>query len=175
MRSNIKYLLFLSVFFILSCQEEYKAPQSSVVEMSGRWWVELYFDANSDGELDVDDILIYDYSVFGEPGIYTSNVASNAPDSLMVIDALGSWPFKGKFPINYGAKTFSAASGLPNMELDGESVSMINGKILPGAATTLSGGKTDSIFMALEFSDDPGSYYIYTGHRYTGQPEDDHH
>ena len=49
---------------------------------------------------------------------------------------------------------------------------MIDGKILKGAARTKSGAVADSIFLEFEFSDDPGSYYIYTGHRDSGFPED---
>ena len=171
---NIKYLLFLSAFFVLSCQEEYEAPVSATVNMNGVWWVELLFDANSDGAIDADDILILDYHDVGEPGIVTSNVASNAPDTVMVIDVTGLWPFKGKFPVDYPNLLFSPATGLPNMEVEDESVSVIAGKVIKGGATTLSGGTTDSIFMALEFSDDPGSVYMFSGHRYTGFPEDNH-
>jgi hypothetical protein len=81
---------------------------------------------------------------------------------------------KGKFPIEYASKTVSAVAGTPNLEVDGESVTVREGKILPGAATTLSGLPADSIFLALEFSDDPGNVYFYTGIKYTGQLEDNY-
>jgi Lipid-binding putative hydrolase len=174
MRSNIKYLLFLSIFFILSCKKDYTAPVSSVLDMSGRWWINFVIDMDGDGIMTDADLLYFSYADFGEPLVVTSNVASNAPDTLL-IDDHGWWPFKGKFPIDYASKTVSAVSGTANLEADGESVTVREGKILPGAGTTLSGAAIDSIFLALEFSDDPGNVYFYTGVKYTGQLEDNYH
>ena len=45
-------------------------------------------------------------------------------------------------------------------------------EILKNAATTLSGGRSDSIFLRLEFSDDEGTQYMFSGLRDTGFPED---
>lgn len=155
-----------------ACQKEYEAPKSPVVAMSGKWWVELYYDADQDGILTEDDVLIYNYYDFGGEGIVTSNVASNAKDTVLITDAQGSWPFKVKAPVNVSALTFNAVAGLPNLEIDEETVKVIEGKILKGAAKTLSGATADSIFLNLEFSDDEGSNYFYSGHRNSGQPED---
>jgi hypothetical protein len=171
-------LLIASAFvlFLVSCQKEYKAPQSNVVGMSGKWWVELYFDGDQDGLVTADD-LIYSYGDIGVPGIITTNVNSNAADSILMKDPDGAdaiWPFKTKLGVDYANLTIKPSTGNPNLAIDGESVSVISGKILKNAATTLSGGKTDSIFVELEFSDDAGSYYVFTGHRRTGFPDDEH-
>lgn len=154
-----------------ACQKEYEAPKSPVVAMSGKWWVELWYDADQDGVLTEDDVLVYDYAWFGHPGIITSNIASNASDTVLITET-EAWPFKVKAPVNVSALTFNAVAGLPNLEIDDETVKVIEGKILKGAAKTLSGAVADSIFLNLEFSDDEGSNYFYSGHRYTGQPED---
>lgn len=161
------------VLFLVSCQEEYKAPVSSTVEMAGRWWIQLYYDGDQDGIVTEDDI-IYTYHDIGAFGLVTSNVASNSKDTILMNDPEGLWPFKAKLPVDLANLTIKPSTGLPNLELDGETVSVISGKILKGAATTLSGGKTDSIFVEMEFSDDEGSYYVFSGHRDTGFPEDQH-
>ena len=174
MKSNIKYLFFVSIFFILSCKKDYVADMSNTVNMNGRWWVELYYDVDSDGLLTDADAsgLIYAYADFGGPGLVTSNTASNTSDTVMVIDTEGSWPFQFKLPVDYPNLAFDAVAGIPNMEVDGETFSIINGKILKGAAKSLSGGTQDSIVLVIESSDYPDEYYIYSGHRYSGQPED---
>lgn len=166
--------LVLVVAFVItlaSCKkEEYKAPVSNVVEMSGRWWVELYQDLDEDRAV-VPDEIIYAYADFGAIGLVTSNTASNSPDSVLIDDPEGSWPFRIKAPVSISGLTFSAAS-VPNIAVEGESVRIIEGKILKGAARTKSGAVADSIFVEFEFSDDPDNFYIYTGHRDSGQPED---
>ncbi len=167
------FLVLASVLFLGSCQEEYKAPGSNTVAMSGRWWVELYFDGDQDGIVTEDDI-VYTYHDIGAYGLITTNLGSNAKDSILITDPEELWPFKAKIPVNASALTMLAATGLPNLEIDGETLRVIDGKILKNAATTLSGGKTDSIFLELEFSDDADSWYVITGHKDTGFPEDQH-
>lgn len=164
------------VLFLVSCKQEYQAPLSNTVDMSGRWWVELYQDYNQDGVVTEDD-LIYSYHDLGQYGLVTSNIASNSSDTILMYDKLGMFPFTVKFklPVDLANLTMKPATGLPIIEDGGSSsVSVISGKILKGAATTLSGGKTDSIFVELEFSEDEGNWYIFSGHRDTGFPEDQH-
>lgn len=168
-------LFFLAIIFIFnSCnKEEYKAPVSNTVNMAGKWWVELLYDDNKDGIYNEDDgdALIYTYADFEGYGIVTSNTAANDVDSIWINDFHDSWPFKIKAPINYSNLTVSPAT-IPNVKVDGETVTIISGKILKNAARSKSGAVVDSIFVEFEFSDDLGSYYIYSGHRDTGQPED---
>jgi hypothetical protein len=170
-------LIVVTAFVIAmaSCnKEEYKAPVSSVVSMSGRWWTELYFDDAQDG-IPVSDGLIYAYADFGGYGLTTTNTAANDVDSVLIDDLHGSWPFRIKAPVSLGSLSFTPSTVL-NIQEDylgtGETVKIIDGKILKGAARSKSGAVADSIFIEFEFSDDPGSYYIYTGHRDSGQPED---
>ncbi len=181
MKKHLNILVIAIVLLISSCKkEEYKAAQSGVVGMSGTWWTEVYYDGNQDGRIDgLDnpdslDALIISYSDFGEPALLTSNTASNTGDSILMDDILDVWPFKAKFGVDYASLTMKPSSGNANLKIDGESISIISGKVLKGAATTLSGGKTDSIFVEFEFSDDPGSYYVFSGHKNTGFPEDVH-
>ena len=174
MKKNINLFIASALVLLLaSCQEEYKAPESKTVSMSGRWWTELYFDGDQTG-IPTEDGLIYAYADFGDYGIVTSNSASNS-DSVVIDDHQGSWPFRLKTPVSVSDLKFLPATVL-NINEDyigsDETVRVIDGKILKGAARTKSGAVADSIFLEFEFSDDPGSYYIYTGHRDSGFPED---
>jgi hypothetical protein len=174
MKKNFNLFIALALILsIASCQKEYKAPESKTVSMSGRWWTELYFDEAQDG-IPVEDGLIYTYADFGSYGIVTSNSASNT-DTVIIDDHEGSWPFRAKAPVSIENLKFLPSTVL-NINEDylgtGETVKIIDGKILKGAARSKSGAVADSIFLEFEFSDDPGSYYIYTGHRDSGQPED---
>lgn len=177
---RIKYsiLLFLPILAVLSCQEEYKAPESATVAMSGKWWYELSFDLNQDGIFNEDDgdEKLLTYADYGAADLLTSNTNANDADSLLITDqlapAFGRWPFTFHAPIDLATLTFKPATELLNFASETSAVTVIEGKILKGAATTLSGGKADSIYMRLEFADDPGSHYMFTGHRDTGLPED---
>lgn len=174
---SILFVLFASVLFFSCKKEGYKAPVSSTVNMAGRWWIELKYDDNQDGVFNEDDgdEIIYSYEYIAgdehEYGLITSNTAANTNDSLWIIDRNDTWPFKIKAPINYADLTFKPST-LPNASLEDETVRIISGKILKGAAHTKSGAVADSIFIEFEFSDDEGSYYMYTGHRDSGHPED---
>jgi len=170
---NIFFVISIVSVIIMSCNKEtYEAPKSNTVAMSGRWWVELYGDADKSGLIDPAQ-LFYAYADFGGYGFVTSNTAANDVDSMILDDIHESWPFKVKLPVDVSGLTFKPAT-ITNLHPDkiGETVTIINGKILKGAARSKSGAVVDSIFIEFEFSDDAGSYYIYSGHRDTGQPED---
>jgi len=176
MKNYAKLIIgFALAFAVISCnKEEYKAPSSKTLDMAGRWWTELYFDGNGDG-VPNPDFLIFSYADFGGYGIATSNTAANDADSMIIEDVQGSWPFRIKAPVNLAERIFTPATVL-NIQQDylgsGETVTIKEGKILKGAAHAKSGRVADSIYLKFEFSDDPGSIYIYTGHRDSGQPDD---
>lgn len=172
--------LFIASTFVLflgSCQEEYKAPQSATLAMSGKWWYELSLDDNQDGIFNEDDgdIKYITYADFGAPDLLTSNTNGNDADSVYISDKLAGsngWPVTANIPIDLSTLTFKPVVGLLNRANEDAAVTVIEGKILKNAATTLSGGKTDSIYIRFEFADDEGNQYMYTGHRDTGFPED---
>lgn len=177
MRKITKYFIVLTgLLFAISCKkDEYKAPVSNTVSMSGRWWIQFWIDDDGNGAFDpAVDLLYYDYADIGGVGVSTSNDAANSPDSLWVNDIEGIWPFKFKSGVNTSTNLFSPAT-YNNLAIDGESVTVHEAKILPGAGTTLSGSKVDSIYFDLEFSDDPGYHYFFSGIKYTGHVEDEYH
>jgi hypothetical protein len=161
-----------------ACQEEYKAPTSATVAMSGKWWYELSLDANQDGIFNEDDgdEKFITYADYGAADLLTSNTNANDADSILITDQIapgfGQWPFTFHAPVDLASLTLKPATGLYNFANEDAAVTVIEGKILKNAATTLSGGKADSIYIRLEFADDEGSHYMFTGHRDTGFPED---
>ena len=178
MKKISKLLIFFLAIFTVSCTGKYEAPKSNTVAMSGKWWYELIYDDNQDGvfnEDDGDEILV-SYEDYGGPDLLTSNTNANDVDSVFISDKLapgfGRWPFTIHAPVDVATLTFKPTTGLKNRNVSGETVSVIEGKILKGAARTKSGGVADSIFIEFEFSDDPGTYYIFSGHRDSGQTED---
>lgn len=176
MKHNIKIIIFfiLSFTVLSSCnKEKYEAPKSATVAMSGRWWIELYQDVDGSGVPNPDDLLI-SYSDFGSFGLVTSNTSANDADSVLVDDPQGSWPFKFIAPVNLSTLTFTPAT-VVNLEIDGETVNIVEGKILKGAARSKAGRVADSIYFKFEFSDDLGNYYLYSGHRDSGQEDDQYH
>ncbi|CAG5002924.1 hypothetical protein DYBT9275_03000 [Dyadobacter sp. CECT 9275] len=127
--------------------------------MAGEWWINVLVDGEDIGA--------------GFNLITTSNTAANN-DTDLLLDDHELWPAKIVAKVNLPAMTFNAAPGLSNMYSPTIKVSVIEGKVLKGAATTPGGNKTDSIYVKFEFSDDPGTQYEYAGYRRTGFQEDEH-
>jgi hypothetical protein len=55
-----------------------------------------------------------------------------------------------------------------------KTVTLNGGKVLAGAGKTRSGNPVDSIYIEAEFSDDPGTKYVISGHQRTGFFEDEY-
>ncbi len=180
---KIKYslLILLSAATFMGCQKEYVAEKSKTVAMAGKWWYELSYDANADGLFnDADgDALLVSYADYGEASLLTSNTNANDADSILISDQLsfrgGQWPMTFHAAVNLSDLTVKPATDLLNYANENAAVTIFEGKILKNAATTLSGGKTDSIYLHLGFADSPGDHYLVTGHRDTGFLEDQHH
>jgi hypothetical protein len=115
--------------------------------------------------------------------ITTYNTSMN-PDSIWVDDLTNIWPFKCKAKIDLANMTFSAANSGSQYDIKvagsnpaqyyRPTVNIASGKILPNAAKSLSGNTTDSIYMELEFSDDPGTKYVIAGSARTRFSEDEY-
>lgn len=167
------YIILVIALFLSSCKkEEYKAPVSNTVEMSGTWWVKLlYLD---DGEYrDLYEDLGYG-DIWGK--LITTNTASN-DDSLWIIDTDANdyiWEFQSKVKCSTSDLTFSnpnAISIVPDYEI---ATPITNGRILKAVATTPGGNTSDSIVMDIQFEDLPGFDLRIAGYKRTGWPEDDH-
>jgi hypothetical protein len=141
---------------------------TTAMKVSNEWWVTL----SQNGNPLTDPVKIATY-----------NTASN-PDSIWIDDLENIWPFKCKAKIDLANMTFSTANAESQYEIKvpGSSpaqyytptVNIANGKILSNAAKSLSGNPTDSIYMELDFSDDPGTKYVIAGHARTKFSEDEY-
>lgn len=174
---NKVYLILIAILSLVSCQKEYQAPQSATQAMAGRWWVQVYLDLDANGTADdVNDVLAMDFSDFGQFGLVTSNTAANDADSVIIDDQELFYYMRGVVPVDLATLTFIPATVLninPTAYLGtGETLTVVNGGIFKGAGHSKSGRAADSINIALQFSDSPGDQFILTGHRDSGQPED---
>jgi hypothetical protein len=158
---NSKTLLLPVIAIVLaiaSCSKKPDIENTSTVKMAGEWFVKYYFDG--DELTDFNKILSFN----------TSDPNSNQ----VWVDDLGLWPFKAKFDIDYANLAFKPMASTPNTEVAGETVKVIEGKIIPGVGHSKSGNIVDSIYLKLEFSDDPGNMYEIRGHGRTGFFEDEY-
>jgi hypothetical protein len=156
-----KYVSILSLFALLACDlgGEPEVGGTKVQAMAGEWWISVLVGGTDIGA--------------GYHLITTSNTAANTATDLLLDDG-GLWPAKVVANVDIRALTFSPATNLDNKYSSVIKVSIIEGKILKGAATTPGLNKTDSIYVKFEFSDDPGTQYEYAGYRRTGFQEDEH-
>lgn len=151
-------LIVLAAIAVASCTKKPDVEYTSTVNMSGEWFTQLY--AGGSAVLPVHKIATYN----------TSDPNSNQ----VWVDDLGQWAFKSKFDVDYSNLLFKAMAAAPNLEIPNETVRVIEGKILKGAGVSKSGNSVDSIYLRLEFSDDPGTEYEIKGHQRTGFFEDEY-
>lgn len=163
----IKYSLILLVFAMASCDlgSEPAIEGTKLKAMAGEWWVQLYMDGEDQG--------------IGYHLVTTANTAENNETDLIVDDhgtltAYEYPPIKVISKVNLGGMTFNPTADLANLNTGESAVSILDGKIIKGVATTPGGNKTDSIYVKFEFKSVPGEQYEYAGYRRTGFLEDEH-
>ena len=145
-----------------SCKKDLPAiGGTSAQKMANEWWASIY---------------IGNTNLAGAGHLYkiiTSNTAANS-NEIWVDDQANLWDFKVKAQADFGALTFSATKApnfVPNYPI---TVNITNGKVLPGLGRSKTGNVTDSIYMEVEFSDDPGTKYLIKGHGRTMLIEDEY-
>lgn len=162
MNKIFKYIGILTIGISMAACDAGGEPDiegTKLQAMAGEWWINVLIDGEDIGA--------------GYNLITTSNTAANNETDLL-LDDHELWPAKVVTKVNLGSMTFTAAPDLVNSYDPDIKVSVIEGKILKGAATTPGGNKTDSIYVKFEFSDDAGTQYEYAGYRRTGFREDEH-
>lgn len=160
MLKKISYLLVvLSITtFFTSCEQDSVAKSSNIAldnfGMRGTWVV----DIDADGEHQ-------DHNT-----ISTYNTSDNGTSSMWLDDQEHGWGLKAKVSINPETLTFS---GTDLEELYyGVTVTITEGQIVKGSATTPSGETADSIYFKAEFSDLPGVIWEYYGYKSTAKVDD---
>lgn len=174
MKKSIIIMLAAIAFVATSCKKE-KIEGTATQEASGQWSVALNCiddEGNAMGDL---------FGV-GQFLILTYNTNDDAPDKIYIDDLGNFWAFKVKADLDLQNLTFSVQEGISEF-VDDEgpydiAVTITNGKILKGAATTPSGMPADSIVFDILFEDDEyvGVYYDHMrieGFRYTGFANDE--
>ncbi|MCC8197587.1 MAG: hypothetical protein LIP06_03180 [Tannerellaceae bacterium] len=170
----MKKIILLSIMiagaFLTSCEKD-KIGGTATESMAGEWYVTV--DAmNADGSTWGEDPF-----GIGHFLIATYNTAANVESEIWVDDCEQFWDFKVKANADPGTLTFSVTDA-ENEYYDCQ-VSVLDGKILLGAATTPSGMSADSIVFKVSFSDDTNTtnygfdHYKISGYRYTGLANDD--
>lgn len=180
MKKYISMMLLALSFGFISCDVETNedAGGTSVENVAGHWTVTFYksgaqMDLTKKTNADLD--ALKDWSAAsGKVSIYTYNTADNQNNIMWFSDYAAKssdysfWQYKIKVNVNYAAKTFSCDT-ISNTSYDGCNITVVGGKILPGAAITPRGAKADSIVAYVQFSDDKKPYvYKMSGYRYTG-------
>ena len=152
-------IAFIWVGMLLSsCSKKPDVEYTSTYKMAGEWFVEYYQDGSA----------ISDHTK-----IITYNTADPAAAQIWVDDP-DFWPFKSKMDIDYSNFSFKAMASTPNAYDAGKTLKVYEGKVLPGAGISKSGNAVDSIYLKVEFSDDPGTVYEIKGHQRTGFFEDEY-
>jgi hypothetical protein len=150
-----------------SCKKENLDPGGTGAEqLANEWWVTLTQNGS-------------DIYGLGHFKIATYNAAAGS-DSLWVDDLKHGYGFKTKVAADFGAGTFGRADAT-NLYFNPASpasfpatVSLRGGKVLLQGGRSKTGNATDSIFVEVEFSDDPGTKYVLSGHARTAFAEDEY-
>ena len=158
------YLFCLPVMLLgASCTK--KIPENgatSTVNMSNGWWVVLSLGGAAQT---------------GHVFLNTYNTAGNN-DSLWVDDLKNGYGFRCKAKVDYPNMTFAATSSANDYYVGTPAfpatVTITGGKVLAKAGHSQSGVATDSIYMKVVFSDDPGDTWEIAGTARTGLIEDDY-
>lgn len=171
MKKAIFLLTIAAGFVAAACQKD-EIGSTATVALAGEWYVTV--DAiNAQGETRYTDPFKE-----GRFKLNTYNTAANTA-TKMYIDAYGSPQKVYKVQVNCDVETLSFYTDAPvPSESSERDVTVEDGKILPGAATTPHGTPADSIVFYVTFSDDKnlGTYYDklkVSGYRYTGFASDD--
>jgi hypothetical protein len=159
------------LFLITSCEKE-EAGGTAAKALAGEWYVTVTAVDDNGGVVYEDE----DLFGIGHFHLDTYNTSSNSDTEMWIDDNENFWEFKTKINIDLAAKTFQTTDA-QNEYYDCK-VTISNGKILYGAATTPSKMPADSIVFNISFDDDPypGAYgyanYRIAGYRYTGFEND---
>lgn len=164
---KLALILVVAVTALTACtKEKPEVGGTGAEKVANEWWVRLTVEGN-------------DIYKLGHFKMATYNTASSK-DSIWIDDLKHGYGFKSKAKVDLSNLTFGAAN-VQNTYYDPAkpanfplTVSVTNGKVLPGAGLSKTGNVTDSIYLEVEFSDDPGTKYVMSGHARTQFAEDEY-
>jgi hypothetical protein len=156
----MRYIIFSMIFgagLISACTKTEDPGTTTAVKVANEWWVN-----NKAG----DDVM----------KITTYNTESN-PDSIWInsLDTIGvEYRIKCKIKVDLNSLTFSTQNQR-NLSLHKtNTLTITNGIILPKVGHSRAGNPTDSIYLELQYSDEPGKTYKISGHARTMFEEDEY-
>ena len=157
-----RVVIGIALISFSSCSKKPDVGGTAAEKMANEWWAELKLDGDN----------AYGPGVFAK--IATYNTSANTNEIWVDDDIQGLWDFKVKATADFNNLTFSAnqaVSVVPGYEIV---VNITDGKIFPNMGHSKTGNVTDSIYMKVEFEDDPGTIYTIEGHARTRFAEDDY-
>ena len=164
--NKLKYFLSAILIVVLttftSCDEvdDLDVGGTSVESMSGDWWVVAL---QPDGTT----------PAYGGNYEHFSTYNTSANDGGLWINDFGNWmEIQTKVMANVGSLTFSGEQDAEEI-ITGGTVTVTNGQITKASYTTTSNTKVDEIYFEAEFDWDPGTVYVFKGHKRTGFAEDE--
>lgn len=107
--------------------------------------------------------------------LLTATTAAADGKELLIDDQGHFWTFKVKSPMNVDAQTFGNGNDSLINLIEGYEIGVWvrSGKVITNGGKSKTGVEVDSIYMEVEFADDPGTIYEISGHGRTGFEEDD--
>ena len=160
---KLALILIVAVTALTACEKEKPEVGGTGAEkVANEWWVQF----TSEGAPVKNGFF----------KIATYNTSSSQ-DSIWVDDLKHSYGFKSKAKVDYNNLTFAAANvqnTYYSATYPATTVSIANGKVIPGAGHSKTGNVTDSIYLEVEFSHKPGVKYVLSGHARTQFAEDEY-
>jgi hypothetical protein len=161
-------LMGVTVFLFTSCKKNLPdVGGTSAEKVANEWWVTLT----------INNVDVYG---IGHYKLVTSNTADN-DSKIWIDDQKNGYGFKLKADVDYSNLSFTSTAADNNTYFNPanppafpKSVKVTEGKVLLGVGRSKSGNATDSIYMKVEFSDDPGTIYEVKGHARTKFIEDEY-
>lgn len=161
MKKNIIYtILFLCFMALVSCDdeegyEEYDVPSVETQEVAGDWFIVGYFD---------DGTVAYG----GDYNLYTTFNTVENNSNFWIDDHNSFFQLKTKVQANLGALTFSGPTDGAELYTEG-TVTISNGKIIKdGGRAYGTRAVVDSIYFEAVFDWEPGTTFIFGGHKRSG-------
>ncbi len=154
-------LLAVAVILLGSCSEKPEIEYTSTYKMSGEWYTQ-YFDNGT--------------AVTSFQKILSTNTSDPMSNQVWIDDHANSttkFRFKSKFNVDYSNLSFTPMPAAVNEMTSGRTIKVYEGKVIPKGGHSKSGVEVDSIYLKLEFSNDPGKVYEMRGHQRTGFFEDE--
>lgn len=154
----------ITIIVFSACQKKPDVGGTSTQKLANEWWVQLF---------DPGGALVYPTTYYGH--IATYNTSGDTGNQLWVDDQGEIWDFKVKANANPSNLTFDVKNAVSVIDNYHIKVTITDGKIIENGGKSKTGVLTDSIYMKVEFEDDPGTIYTIRGHARTRFAEDDYH